>query len=694
MINNIPDVPIQKPKRSNLSSASFVWLIPFFALAIALGVAWQTYANQGRLIEVAFKNGAGIVANTTELRYREISVGVVEEVSLSDGLKAVVASIRLNKKIEPYVDENAQFWPVRPELTTQGISGLETVLSGVFIEGVWDGVVGDPASEYNGLSDAPLFHPGKPGLQIALRSSARGQLSDNSPIMFRGIEVGRIGEASIDPRGNFAIAEAIIYEPHDRLISLATRFWDISGFSVSIGASGASVDFKSLATLLSGGATFDTFVSGGGRVPDGTVFQIYADEDNARNSVFNRSDVKELTISAIFDDNISGLEIDSPVELRGFNIGYVAGVTGIIDPEVYGDERVRLNAVLAIQPTRLGLQDMASAEAALEFLTAQVELGLRARLASTGILTGGLKIELIEVDDATPAIVRKSAEGFPILPVTKSQISDASATVEGVLTRVNSLPVEELLNSAIGFLNAASSFVTDEDFRETPQDLRGLISDVRNVVATDDVQAVAGNLNKVLSQVETLLLDLEKEQVVQRLAKAIDAASNAMEGVDQSIEGVPKLIDEMTQVAVTARALPVTELITRLSTLSDSTNALLLTDGVQELPKKLSAALAEVNATLTELREGGAITNVNATLLSARDAADAVAVSTRDLPALVVRLTRVLEEASTTIKGYDKGATISRDAQSALRGVEKAAAAITSLARTLERNPSALLRGR
>jgi paraquat-inducible protein B len=107
MINNIPDVPVQKPKRSNLSSASFVWLIPFFALAIALGVAWQTYANQGRLIKVAFENGAGIVANTTELRYREISVGVVEEVSLSDGLKSVVASIRLNKRIEPYVDENA-----------------------------------------------------------------------------------------------------------------------------------------------------------------------------------------------------------------------------------------------------------------------------------------------------------------------------------------------------------------------------------------------------------------------------------------------------------------------------------------------------------------------------------------------------------------------------------------------------------
>jgi paraquat-inducible protein B len=252
---------------------------------------------------------------------------------------------------------------------------------------------------------------------------------------------------------------------------------------------------------------------------------------------------------------------------------------------------------------------------------------LRARLASTGILTGALKVELIEVEDAPAATVRKSAEGFPILPVTQSQISDAAATVEGVLNRVNSLPVEELLTSAIDFLNAASSFVSDEDFREAPQDLRGLISDVRGVVATDEVQAVAGNLNKVLIQVETLLVDLEQEQIVQRLTNAIDAASNAMEGVDQSIAGVPKLIDEMTQVVATARALPVTELITRLSALSDSTNALLLKDGVQELPAQLSAALAEVNATLTELREGGAITNVNATLASARDAADAVAVA-------------------------------------------------------------------
>ena len=104
--------------------------------------------------------------------------------------------------------------------------------------------------------------------------------------------------------------------------------------------------------------------------------------------------------------------------------------------------------------------------------------------------------------------------------------------------------------------------------------------------------------------------------------------------------------------------------------------------------------LDEINATLSELRAGGAVENMNATLSSARSAADAVAVSTEDLPALARRMTRVLDQASATIAGYNKGEVLSRDAQSAMRSLTKAADAITALARMLERNPSALIRGR
>ncbi|MFK7870244.1 MAG: paraquat-inducible protein B, partial [Roseobacter sp.] len=112
------------------------------------------------------------------------------------------------------------------------------------------------------------------------------------------------------------------------------------------------------------------------------------------------------------------------------------------------------------------------------------------------------------------------------------------------------------------------------------------------------------------------------------------------------------------------------------------------------LPGSFATALDELSATLAELRAGGAVQNVNATLSSAREAADAVAVSSRDLPQLVTRMTAVLDEASATIAGYNRGDAISRDAQAALRDISEAADAIAALVRMLERNPSALIRGR
>ncbi len=694
MSDTPPPVKIVPAKTSGLSRFSFVWIIPILALAIALGVAWQAYNDRGPLVEIEFENGAGISKRETELRYRDITVGIVEDLEFAPDLSAVIASVRVDKTVAPYIDAASSFWIVRPELTTTGVSGLDTVLSGVYIEGSWDSDIGRAQSRFKGLEEAPLFVNGKDGLQIALRTTPGGNLTDNSPITFRGIEVGRVGKARISQEGTFAIAEAVIYEPHGALISPNTRFWDTSGFTFSVGPSGAEIDFSSVATLVGGGLTFDTFVSGGARVPDGTVFQVYADEAAARNSLFNASEVETLEMRVVFDENIAGLAVGAAVELSGLKIGEVESVTGVIDEEIFGDNRVRLNAVLAIQPARLGMQGEVSPEAALDFLSERVSQGLRARLASASLLTGGLKIELMQVDDAPLETVRTGNSNIPIIPATDSSISDAAASVEGVFNRINALPIEELLNSAIQFLDSAEAFVSNEDLRETPQDVRALLSDVRDIIASDDVQKIPATLNSAISRFEALLKQLEDQEVATRLVAAVDAAAEAAQGVTTSVEGVPALVSQIEAVAAKAESLPLEELTEQLATLTASANAVLDTDAARNLPADLGAALNEINKTLAELREGGAVTNINATLSSTRDAADAVAQSTQDLPKLVERIQGVLDQASATIAGYNKGETLGRDAQATLRDIAKAADAVASLARMLERNPSALIRGR
>ncbi|MEM6407788.1 MAG: MlaD family protein [Pseudomonadota bacterium] len=680
---------------------SIVWVIPLIALAVALGVAWQSYSNQGPVITITFENGTGIKADETQLKYRDITVGVVEDVGFTDGLASVEVTVSVDKDIAPFIDQSASFWVVRPEVSTRGITGLSTVLSGVFIEGVWDAEIGNTATRFRGLEEAPLFRPSEPGLQLALKATANGQLTENAPIFFHGIEVGRIGRARISPRTNFAIAEAIIYEPHDRLITESTRFWDTSGFSVSIGASGAEIDFTSLATLISGGVSFDTFVSGGARVPDGTEFQIFLNEENARNSVFNASEVEELQISVVFDDNISGLAVGSKVELSGLTIGEVQSVNGIIDRARFGDSRVRLNAVLAIQPSRLGLEGTPSPTAALNFLAGRVREGLRARLASAGLLTGGLKIELVRVEEAPPETITDLNVPIPTLPTTSSVISDAGASVEGVLTRFGNLPIEDLLTAAIDFLNSAQALVASDGLREVPAEVTALLSDVRGFVRSEELQNVPVALNTLLGRMEGLLAELEQEQLVARLRSAVDAAAQAAAGIDElaadlegAAAGVPNLLASFQAVAKKAETLPVEDLILQLTALSDTAGQVIGSAGFRALPTDLSAALSEIEATLKALREGGVIENANATLASARNAADAVAGATQDLPALMDRMAVVLNQASSTIRGFDQGESLSRDVEAALRDIQKAAQALASLARTIERNPSSLIRGR
>ncbi|MFD2741443.1 MlaD family protein [Sulfitobacter aestuarii] len=815
MTETPPDVPLTPARKVFFSGASWIWVIPILALLVALGVAWRSYNDRGPVIVVEFESGSGIAAGETELKYRSITVGRVEKVGFTETLEKVTAYIRVDKDVAPFIDSSAVFWIVEPEVTLQGVSGLSTVLSGVFIEGSWDRQIGQPASRFQGSAGAPLIRPGQSGLQIAIKSSATGSLTDNAPILYKGIEVGRVGKAKIAPRGTYAIAEALIFEEHRGLINETSRFWDTSGFDVSIGPGGAEIDFSSIATLVGGGITFDTFVSGGGRVQDGTIFEIFPTKEAARNSIFNASEVDPLELNVIFDDNVSGLSVGAPVELSGLTIGKVEALSGVVDYDQFGDSRVRLNVSLSIQPARLGLPSEVTADSALAFLQERVANGLRARLASASLLTGGLKVELVMVDDAPPARISEVPNELPIFPTTESETSDAAATVEGVFTRINNLPIEELLNSAISFLNSADAFISSEDLRETPQDVRTLLGDLSGLVNSPDVKNIPVALNATLTRIETLVADLEEQRLVQRLVGAVDAASSAADAVsisvegmptliedlqgvaskaealeveeliaevttlvrsadtliaseataalpdalkqaldqvndslkelrdggalrdinqtlasarvasaniansseqlpqitarltevldsaaaaaatvESSVDGIPELIEQIQAVAAKAESLEVEELLTELSALTRSADAVIGTEDAIALPGALKRALDEVNFTLAELREGGAVENVNRTLASARNAADSISLSARDLPQIVERLTRLFAQASQTIEGYNRGDQLSRSAEETLRDIRKAADALASLARTIERKPNSLLLGR
>ncbi|MGR3500985.1 MlaD family protein [Pseudaestuariivita sp.] len=654
MSDDIPEAPRAQGTKRKARGASVVWLVPLAALCVAIFVAWTTYADRGPVIRIAFEDAGGILPNETELRFRNVPVGVVEEVAFNADLTRVLVDVRLDKGVAPFVDEGAEFWVVRPEVSTSGVTGLQTVLSGVYIAGNWDDEPGGTSVSYLGRDAAPLVTAYRSGTLIELRSTRSQGLSENKPIVYKGIEVGRVGTARISQDGDAVVANAIIYEDHVRLVSSATRFWDTSGFSFSLGPNGAELDFSSLASLVSGGITFDTLVSGGTALEEGMSFAVFRDQSAARNSVFEENDGETLTVRMVFEENVSGLAAGAPVEWRGLRIGEVVSVSGIVDEARFGDARVRLLATVDVRPARFGLGRATTTEEAFDYLERRVANGLRARLATASILTGGLKIEFVVDPDATEDTLDRNAEPFPIFPVTAGDIADVSATADGVLQRVSALPFEELLDSTIAFLNNATALVSNQSLQNTPAELLGLVTDARGVVSSDAVQALPADIQTLVTDLQSasgdlsaLLSDLREANTAERLLAAIDQAGLAAEAVTAGLAGLPDLTERATTLLDTANTLPLVDLVTEAGGVATELRTVLASDATQALPATAVEALGALQTLLADLNEAGTAASLSDALTRAGEAATAVETAMEGVPELIEGVNTLVATANT-----------------------------------------------
>jgi len=219
----LPTPRITPPKPPLKQRVSVVWLVPILALVIAMVLAWQDYTRRGQLVEIVFATASGIKAGETQIKYRDVTVGTVEDVQFTPDLSEVVVTARIEPHVAPYLDEDARFWVVQPEISLRGVTGLDTVLSGTYIEGSWDAETGIGATRFTGLREAPLVQDTEQGLWIALRSDDGNQITAGAPILHRGVPVGYMDSPRLDEVGDGVIIRAFIESPHERLVTSATR---------------------------------------------------------------------------------------------------------------------------------------------------------------------------------------------------------------------------------------------------------------------------------------------------------------------------------------------------------------------------------------------------------------------------------------------------------------------------------------
>lgn len=150
------DPNAEEPVISTKSSwlPSLVWLVPLIAALIGIGLVIKSVRERGPEITISFRNAEGLEPGKTQVKYKDVEIGMVKTIKLSKDLSRVLVNVQLKKEAEDFAVKSSRFWVVRPRVGASGVSGLGTLLSGAYI-GADAGRSQDTETDFTGLETPP-----------------------------------------------------------------------------------------------------------------------------------------------------------------------------------------------------------------------------------------------------------------------------------------------------------------------------------------------------------------------------------------------------------------------------------------------------------------------------------------------------------------------------------------------------------
>jgi paraquat-inducible protein B len=539
----LPEAVVAPARRRRLSPA---WIIPILAALVAIGIAVQQILAEGPTIAVTFDAAQGVEAGKTFIKYKDVNIGQVTAVQLTDDFSRVRVTAQIDKSAAGLMVDDAKFWVVEPRVTLSGVTGLGTLLSGNYI-GFEPGRSSRRVREFTGLDLAPAVS-GQKGRQFTLRADTLGSLGIGSPIYYRRLPVGQVAAYELEPDGRSVRITAFVNAPYDRFVHPATRFWNASGLDVSAGAAGVEVRTESLVALLVGGLAFDTpdFLPAGEPAPAETAFTLYADRATAMKSP---EGIRRRFV-LYFNESVRGVSVGAPVTLLGIQAGEVTDVGLQFDPKTL-DLRPRVEFVFYPERiiARLAPGDQALGRSVAKEIAGErqemlkrlfEERGLRAQLRTGSYLTGQQFVAFNYFPNAKK--VKVDLGGEPVeLPVVPSTLPDLEARVTAILDKLDTIPFEAIGKDARRTLESANAML-----REVDRTVKNLDREVTPELkaSLEELRRTAANADRVMQGVDATLVgrDAPAQQELRDALQEVARAARSVRVLTDYLERHPEAL--------------------------------------------------------------------------------------------------------------------------------------------------------
>ena len=523
-----------------------IWLIPIVAALVAGFLAYQAVSQRGPTVTLTFRAADGLKAGTTKVRHKAVDLGTVSSIRLSDDLSRVVVVVQMQREATDELTENARFWVVRPRLNAGNVSGLDTLLSGAYIEldpGPRGSASAPARRDFVGLEQPPAVRSDEPGQSYVLSAGRIGGITSGSPVLYRDVTVGEVLRWDMAPDGQGFTIAIFVRDPYNRFVRVGTNFWDTSGIGLDLGANGVQLRLESLQALLSGGISFDTNPEARATPlsPSGAEFRLYHDQSTARAAGYKR----RIPFVTRFEDSVRGLAVGAPVEVFGIQIGAVTDVHLNFDP---ADGSAYVDVHFEVQPERILPEDRLDQKSPLETTQSMVERGVRMQLHTANYLTGQLFLGMDYVKGAKPAVVTVMPDGAMYFPGNAGGLDSLISSVTDLSQKLAGIPFDQIGADLQKTLRNTSELTGGPELKQTLQAMAGTLSSIQDLVRKLDAGA-----SPLLRRLPELSASLQ--QTVDRASKLLTSADTAYLGNSQIKRDVERLLVQFNDAARSVRLL-------------------------------------------------------------------------------------------------------------------------------------------
>lgn len=455
-------------------------MIPLLALLVTATLLWSNSLNKGPLITLTCKDASGLEAGKTLVKFRSVTVGIVEQIKLAEDYQNVKLKVRMDPDTDELLNQDTKFSVVKPRVQSANITGLDTILSGYYIQ-LNQGVSDQGSKEFELIDNVPTVASDPLALKLKLTYQGNRRIAAGDPISYKGFIVGVVLDSELDPRNDQVNYTAIIDPKYRSLITGRTVFWINSGIEMSFGTNGVSLSTENFQNLLSGGITFDDLNDAvQDSKYDGRTMVIYENRKAAVNATLEGQPHYVVMLNSL-----GNLTQGSMVKINGAEVGMITDIAWVEDnlSLLSSDQHLPVRFALKLS----GITPKKLDDTVVKALNAGK---LCASLGSSNILVNGDVLNLHLYSDKHCKVPKQRFRGDRVIPVIDS--SSFMVEMSELVSKIGSMDFEGI----------------SKDVRQDLQTLNQLMSTLNKSTADVKLPEISARLSAVLEKLDGALLKI------------------------------------------------------------------------------------------------------------------------------------------------------------------------------------------